>query len=77
MTLMTERCENALEALGRVDPANYRDRVIIVRTIIEAMREPAMDQCIAGAYAADIRPSEAKAVFNAMISAALAPPGEG
>lgn len=40
MPEMTERVAKAIEALGPVDPANYRDRHAIARAAVEAMCEP-------------------------------------
>ena len=40
---------------------------------IEALMEPTPEQRIAGAHAADIRPSDAKNVLVAMLSEALSP----
>lgn len=40
MTSMIERVSKAIHALGPLDLANFRDRELVSRAAIEAMREP-------------------------------------
>jgi len=75
---MVERCGAVVKAKlfemrHRTDTMGFDE---IARAVIEALMEPTPAMRVAGAHVHDQRPSEAAAVFQAMLRTALSQPNE-